>query len=82
MPDTEPTPPSPPTEGYCARCTRHFDALFPAEPAWGRVPSPLCLRCWSQYAEARGRGSFVSASDAFDNATDEQLEAALAGWGP
>jgi len=34
----------------------------------------LCTKDWSMYAEARERGSFVDFRDAFNNATDEQLE--------
>jgi len=68
-----PTQPSP---GPCHRCTQHRP-LFTASPEWGRVPSPLCTRCWSAFADARAGGTYVDFNDAFDNATDAELEAGL-----
>jgi hypothetical protein len=65
-------------EGPCRRCGQPRP-LFPAQKTWGDVPSPLCPNCWSTYADARAAGSFVDFNDAFDNATDDQLQDALAG---
>ncbi len=62
----------------CRRC-RQPRQVFPAPEDWGDVPSPLCSPCWTRYADARASGSFVDWTDAFDNATDDDLEAALEG---
>lgn len=64
-------------EGTCARCQRGT-RVFPADPAWkGRVPSPLCGPCWGGYAQARAENTYYDWNDAFDNATDEEMETAL-----
>lgn len=64
------------TAGRCARCEQSR-IVFPAKAEWGDVPSPLCTSDWQLYAEARVNRTFVDFNDAFDNATDEQLEAAF-----
>lgn len=60
-------------EGRCARCEQPR-IVFPAKPEWGDVPSPLCTTDWQLYDQARANGSFIDWPDAFDNATDEQIE--------
>ena len=67
-----------PTTDPCARYGQHRP-LFPADPAWGDVPTPLCSPCWQQYADARANGSFVNFGDAFDNADDDALLRYLGG---
>ncbi len=67
-----------PIEGICGKCEQPR-AVFPPKPEWGDVPELLCTSCWGLFAEARANGSFVDWNDAFDNATDEQIEAHLAG---
>ena len=67
-----------PKTGTCGKCKR-TRPLFPAKPEWGRVPQEMCSPCWSLFAEARATGGFVDFNDAFDNATDEQLEDHLFG---
>jgi hypothetical protein len=67
-----------PTEGVCARCEQPR-VVFPAKPEWGRVPTPLCTTDWSLFADARAGGTFVDWNDAFDNASDDQIETHLAG---
>ncbi|MFF9197308.1 hypothetical protein ACF09L_19080 [Streptomyces sp. NPDC014779] len=71
MPETRP-----PAEDTCGRC-KQTRPLFAAKTEWGRVPPLLCSPCWSRYADARARNTFVDFNDAFDNATDEQLSDAL-----
>lgn len=65
-------------EGTCARCHQPR-RVFNTPSDWGRVPAPLCSRCWSTYADARASGDYVDWNDAFDNAPDEVLETALGG---
>ncbi|MFC6883478.1 hypothetical protein [Actinomadura yumaensis] len=65
--------PQQPTIGVCALC-KQTRPVFPPDPAWGRVPGPLCGPQWSEYAQARDQGTFAHFRDAFDNATDEQLQ--------
>ncbi|MGW7053085.1 hypothetical protein [Streptomyces sp. NPDC054887] len=65
-------------EGRCARCGQPR-VLFAPNPAWGRVPGPLCTSDWRLYAEARANSTFVDWNDTFDNGTDEQLAAGLGG---
>lgn len=67
---------STPTEGRCARCGQPR-VVFPSNPDWGAVPSPLCTSDWQLYADARANKTFVDWNDAFDNASDEQLAAGL-----
>ena len=66
-----------PTEGTCGRCQQPR-IVHQAKPAWGRVPSLLCTSCWQRYDQARADGSYVDWNDAFDNASDEEIEAHLA----
>jgi len=68
---------TPKTIGPCSRCKQPQRPLFPAEKAWGDVPSPLCSPCWSRYADARANKTYVDFNDAFDNASDEELSAGL-----
>jgi hypothetical protein len=63
--------------GPCGRCKQPCRPLFPAEKAWGDVPSHLCSPCWSKYADARANKTYVDFNDAFDNASDEELFAGL-----
>lgn len=70
------TPGLKPGEGRCKRCTK-IRQLFDAKEEWGKVPSPLCVSCWSRYAVARDSKTFVDMNDAFDNATDEELNEGL-----
>lgn len=65
---------SQPLEARCARCGR-TGPTFPPDPAWGRVDGPLCSRDWQAFAEARANATYVDWNDAFDNASDEELEA-------
>ncbi|WP_018386408.1 hypothetical protein [Wenjunlia vitaminophila] len=67
-----------PTEGQCGLCKQRRP-LFDSRSEWGDVPARLCTGCWSRYAVARERGEFVDWADAFDNASDSQLEAGLRG---
>lgn len=67
-----------PKTGICRKC-KQTRPLFPTNPGWGRVPVELCSPCWSHFAEARENGTFVDWNDAFDNATDEQLEEQVSG---
>lgn len=67
-----------PKTGTCGKCKK-TRPLFPTKPEWGRVPQEICSPCWSRFADARANATFVDFNDAFDNATDEQLEAGLAG---
>lgn len=69
-----------PTEGQCLRCMQRRP-LFPAKSSWGKVPDPLCSQCWSKYADARANKTYVDFNDAFDNASDEELEAKFAETG-
>ncbi|OLT13049.1 hypothetical protein BJF79_03885 [Actinomadura sp. CNU-125] len=62
-----------PKNGTCGRC-KQPRPVFPAKKEWGRVPAEMCLRCWQLFAEARANSTFVDWGDAFDNATDEQLD--------
>lgn len=62
---------------HCGRC-RQPRHVHPAKPEWGRVPSHLCTTCWGRYDEARANNDYVDWSDAFDNASDEELVANLA----
>lgn len=48
--------------------------VFPANPERGRVPTPLCTSDWQRYAVARASKAYVDFNDAFDNATDQELE--------
>lgn len=68
---------APPPTGPCARCGQ-TRPLFPADPGWGDVPSPLCTTDWQQYAEARASGSYFDWNDAFANASDAEIEAQFA----
>lgn len=68
-----------PKIGTCRKCGQ-TRPLFPAKPEWGRVPQEMCSPCWSRFAEAREHGTFVDFSDAFDNATDEQLNEYVPGY--
>lgn len=65
------------SENRCVRCHQPRPDLFPPEPAWGEVKGPLCARCWSLYAEARDRRSYVDWDDAFDNASDDEIARGL-----
>lgn len=67
-----------PKNGTCGQCWQ-TRPVFPAKTEWGRVPAEMCTRCWQVFAEARARGTFVDWDDAFDNATDEQLEEHVSG---
>lgn len=66
-----------PAHQRCGHC-RQPRPLFPPKPEWGTTPERLCSPCWSRYADARAAGEFVDFNDAFDNATDDQLEDRLA----
>lgn len=68
---------TPKTIGPCNRCKQPHRPLFPAEKAWGDVPSLLCSPCWSRYADARANKSYVDFHDAFNNASDEELSEGL-----
>jgi hypothetical protein len=68
-----------PTTGRCGKCWQ-TRPLFPSKREWGTVPDPMCTSCWQAYAEARANGTFVDWGDAFDNATDEQLNEHVAGY--
>lgn len=63
-------------EGRCARCNQQR-VVFEAPAEWGAVQSPLCTRDWGLYAEARANKTYVDFHDAFDNASDEELEDGL-----
>ncbi|GGV34066.1 hypothetical protein GCM10010182_67390 [Actinomadura cremea] len=67
-----------PKDGTCGKC-KQARPLFPARPEWGRVSAEMCSRCWQVFAEARANDTFVDWNDAFDNATDEQLEEHVSG---
>lgn len=67
-----------PQTGACGKCGQ-TRPLFPAKKEWGEVPSQMCTSCWQVYAEARANGTFVDWPDAFDNATDEQIEVHVSG---
>lgn len=67
----------PHTPGNCGRCAQRRPC-FPPKPEWGDVPALLCVRCWSTYADARANKTYVDFKDAFDNATDEELEGRFA----
>ena len=69
-----------PVEGQCARCEQPR-VVFPAKPEWGDVPTPLCTSDWQLYAEGRANGTYVDFNDAFDYASDEELEAKFAETG-
>ncbi|RCH70511.1 hypothetical protein DT019_03200 [Streptomyces sp. SDr-06] len=69
---------SEPVEARCARCGQRR-VVFPAPEEWGAAQSPLCTRDWQLYAEARANKTYVDFHDAFDNASDEELEEALRG---
>jgi hypothetical protein len=69
-----------PIGGRCGRC-RQPRPCFPAKPEWGDVPAELCSPCWSKYADARAANTYVDFNDAFDNASDEELEAKFAETG-
>ena len=66
-----------PVEGTCGRCSQSR-IVHPDKPEWGDVPSILCTSCWQLYAEARANGTYVDWSDAFDNASDAEINAHLA----
>lgn len=72
------TTPSAPEEGRCARCGR-TGPVFPPQKSWGRVPGPLCARDWEKYDTARADQTYVDWNDAFDNASDEELEKGFRG---
>lgn len=67
---------TPRREARCAHCAQPRP-VFPPKPEWGRVPDPMCSPCWSKFADARAAGTYVDWSDAFDNATDDELLAAI-----
>lgn len=69
-----------PQEGTCGICGE-FRVVVPAKPEWGDVPAILCVRHWSDYEQARSHGSYFDWRDAFDNASDEELESAITYWG-
>ncbi|TYK45193.1 hypothetical protein [Actinomadura decatromicini] len=70
-----------PRTGTCHRCGQ-TRPLFRADPKWGETPVWLCSPDWQVFAEARANGTFVDWDDAFDNATDEQMNEALDGRVP
>lgn len=67
---------SQPEQGRCARC-QQSRIVHPPKPQWGEVKGPLCTPCWQVYDEARAAKTYVDWSDAFDNASDEEIEASL-----
>ncbi|TDD97594.1 hypothetical protein [Actinomadura rubrisoli] len=68
-----------PKTGTCGKCEQ-ARPLFPARKEWGDVPESMCSPCWQVFAEARANGTFVDWGDAFDNATDEQLNEHVSGY--
>lgn len=68
---------APPRQGPCPRCRKDLPVFDTPRDV---VPKQLCADCWSAFREAREAGTFVDWSDAFDNASDEQLSKGL-GWG-
>lgn len=69
---------TPATDGRCARC-QQSRVVFPAKPEWGDAPTPLCTSDWQLYAEARASKTYADWTDAFDNATDEEIAAHVDG---
>lgn len=66
-----------PVDSTCGRCGQ-TRPCFPQKNGWG-APDLLCSPCWTKYADARAAKSYVDFNDAFDNASDEELDAWLAG---
>jgi hypothetical protein len=69
---------APPAEGPCARCAQ-TRPLYARRFEGDDKAAMLCPRCWSEYQVARENGEFLDWNDAFDNATDEQIEQHLSG---
>lgn len=65
-------------DGRCARCSL-TGPVFTPDDTWGKTKGALCARCWSATAEARANGTYTDWHDAFDNATDDELENGIRG---
>lgn len=66
-----------PAESVCGRCQQPR-VVHAAKPEWGDVPPLLCTSCWRLYAEARANNTYVDWTDAFDNASDDEINTHLA----
>ncbi len=64
-----------PETGTCGRCRKKDRPLFAPSEEWGdNVPAWLCAHCWGAYADARANNTYLDFNDAFDHASDEELE--------